>query len=104
VGGGGVQLASPLDTNGIISRPRRHLTERYPIEQHQQHPPTVGANEGPWSARWTVEGAAQPQTEQLNWLEKEVARVLAIIVVKKARLAEQERRNSEGSDLRPQVH
>ena len=65
----------------------------------------MGVNEGPGSRPWTVEGATTaPQDRELNWIEKEIARLLAVIIVKKARQALREGRNSEGSDLRPQVH
>ena len=75
------------------------------ISQTQQHPLTVGVDEGPGSRPWTVNGATiAPQDQGLNWIEKEIARLLAVIVVKKARLAERERRNGESRDLRPQVH
>ena len=73
--------------------------------QNEQHPNTVGADEGPGSRPWTVEGAATaPQDRELTWIEKEIARLLAVIIVKKARLALREGRNGESSDLRPQVH
>jgi hypothetical protein len=64
----------------------------------------VGANEQPGFRLWTVEDAAEAQRDQLNWIEKEIARVLAVIVVKKARLAEREGGNGEGGNLRSQVH
>jgi hypothetical protein len=75
------------------------------IEQIQQHPLTVGVDEGPGSRPWTVKGATTaPQDQELNPIEKEIARLLAVIIVKKARLAERERRSGESSDLRPEVH